>query len=240
MNSYSPYINLIKPTKKRHRYIYITWQTQKKAKEIPDYKMRKTRTQIMKHALIRSITDHIVIIQRERERDKYILTTWLRVKKFSFCCVQENKENGKVIHPEMLIFFTLSFCFVLVQKIKRKGKREGYNKIERGYAKTKGGSLLTGIYASLSICCLCHPLLLSVCLCWGRRGCGFLRVDSNWLCVSITCRGGKCHPVRFLSVSVWDGSLRRGWSMALLHTDCLRVLQFTLWELICYPTAVFG
>jgi hypothetical protein len=120
--------------------------------------MRKTRTQIMKHALIRSITDHIVIIQRERERDKYILTTWLRVKKFSFCCVQENKENGKVIHPEMLIFFTLSFCFVLVQKIKRKGKREGYNKIERGYAKTKGGSLLTGIYASLSICAVSATL----------------------------------------------------------------------------------
>lgn len=37
--------------------------------------------------------------------------SWLRVAKFPFCCVQENKENGKVIHPEMLVFFTLSFCF---------------------------------------------------------------------------------------------------------------------------------
>lgn len=61
MNSYCPYIHLIKPTKKRHTHTH----TQKRAKEIPDYKMRKTRTQIMKHALIISIT-HIVIIERER------------------------------------------------------------------------------------------------------------------------------------------------------------------------------
>jgi len=112
MNSYCPYIHLIKPTKKRHTHTHThTYYLTDTEKGKRDSRLQNEKDKNPDNETRPYYIHHSHCYNWERERDNYILISWLRVAKFPFCCVQENKENGKVIHPEMLVFFTLSFCF---------------------------------------------------------------------------------------------------------------------------------
>jgi hypothetical protein len=119
---------------------------------------RKTRTQIMKHALVSIIHDEITM---EGGRQILIIrTSWLKVRGPLSLVFGKNKENGKEIYLEMLISFP--FVFVLERKVKGNGeKKEKKREDQKRVCKDCGWTIVDG---NLSIpkyiySLLCHPLV---------------------------------------------------------------------------------
>jgi hypothetical protein len=102
---------------------------------------RKTRTQIMKHALVSIIHDEITM---EGERQILIIrTSWLKVRGPLSLVFGKNKENGKEIYLEMFISFP--FVFVLERKVKGNGeKKEKKREDQKRVCKDCGWTIVDG------------------------------------------------------------------------------------------------
>jgi hypothetical protein len=127
---------------------------------------RKTRTQIMKHALVSIIHDEITM---EGGRQILIIrTSWLKVRGPLSLVFGKNKENGKEIYLEMLISFP--FVFVLERKVKGNGeKKEKKREDQKRVCKDCGWTIVDGnlsipkyIYIAFSV----TLSFLCFCVCW--------------------------------------------------------------------------